>query len=89
MSEFDLSFVVVSFNTQDLTQACLQSVSNHCLKMNYEVIVVDNLSTDNSTGMAASEFPGNPAHGQYRSPRLHTGQQPGLRERDRALCANL
>lgn len=57
MPELDVSIIVVSFNTRDLTRACLQSISDHCQALNYEVIVVDNASADGSSEMVTREFP--------------------------------
>ncbi|MCS7092865.1 MAG: glycosyltransferase family 2 protein [Patescibacteria group bacterium] len=50
ISQTDLSIIIVSYNTKKLTQECLVSVdrSLRCSKINYELIVVDNHSTDGS-----------------------------------------
>lgn len=52
----DLSVVVVSYNTSELTIQCLQSVftQNH---VDYEVIVVDNASSDGSANQIKQNFP--------------------------------
>lgn len=42
----DVSVVVVSFNTKELLLECLASVKKHTKRVSYEVIVVDNASTD-------------------------------------------
>ena len=49
----DLSIIILSFNTADVTEACLKSVySNLSLsKLRCEVIVVENASKDNSAEM--------------------------------------
>ncbi len=44
----DVSILVVSYNTQDLTQAALDSVQAQTRNVKYEVIVVDNASADGS-----------------------------------------
>jgi GT2 family glycosyltransferase len=44
----DLSIIVVSYNTKDLTQKCIESIVKNTHKISYEIIVVDNASTDGS-----------------------------------------
>lgn len=45
---FDLSIVIVSFNTRQLLNKCLDSIVRHTKEINYEIIVVDNASSDGS-----------------------------------------
>lgn len=42
----DLSIIIVSFNTKKLTLACIDSIIKSKPKLKYEIIVVDNASTD-------------------------------------------
>ncbi len=44
----DLSIIIVSFNTRDLTLECIRSVVRTVKKSSYEIIVVDNDSKDDS-----------------------------------------
>lgn len=44
----DLSIIVVSYNTRDMTLACLDSIRSETKSTNFEVIVVDNASDDGS-----------------------------------------
>ena len=44
----DVSIVVVSYNTRDLTLACLDSIAAETRVCRYDVLVVDNASTDGS-----------------------------------------
>ncbi len=53
----DLSVVIVSWNTAELTRAALRSLEDHLSSAAHEVIVVDNASADGSQEMIASEFP--------------------------------
>ena len=46
----DVSIVVVSYNTRALTLACLDSIAVETRRCRYEVHVVDNASSDGSTG---------------------------------------
>jgi GT2 family glycosyltransferase len=53
----DLSVVIVSFNTRDITRQCLSRVFRNPPRAAFEVIVVDNASQDGSARMVAEEFP--------------------------------
>jgi N-acetylglucosaminyl-diphospho-decaprenol L-rhamnosyltransferase len=53
----DLSIIIVNYNTRQLTLECLRSVFEQTLDINYEVIVVDNASSDDSAGAIARNFP--------------------------------
>ncbi|HVZ67356.1 MAG TPA: glycosyltransferase family 2 protein [Patescibacteria group bacterium] len=48
MKKVDISIIIVSFNTRDLTLECLLSIKRTIKKSSYEVIVVDNASSDDS-----------------------------------------
>ncbi len=52
-----LSVLIVNWNTGSLLRACLNSISKFPPTEPYEVIVVDNDSTDGSTEMMRTEFP--------------------------------
>ncbi|MEM2971946.1 MAG: glycosyltransferase family 2 protein [Candidatus Bathyarchaeia archaeon] len=51
-----VSIIILNFNGRDMLRECLQSVFKTKYS-NYEVIVVDNGSTDNSCTMVEREFP--------------------------------
>ena len=54
----DLSIVIVSMNIKDLLRKCLSSVfAKEGKKINYEVFVVDNASSDGTPEMVSKEFP--------------------------------
>lgn len=53
----DLSIVVASWNTREMTQECLISIFANLGGLSCEVIVVDNASTDGSADMIAADFP--------------------------------
>ncbi len=55
--QFDVSVVIVSFNTRDLLRECLNTLAAEAGGVRYEVIVVDNASRDGSADMVAAEFP--------------------------------
>ncbi|SLN76053.1 glycosyltransferase family 2 protein [Ruegeria meonggei] len=51
-----ISIVIVSWNTRDILQDCLESIANQTT-LPHEVIVVDNASTDGSQDMIRQSFP--------------------------------
>lgn len=53
----DLSIVVVNWNTKDLLIQCLQSIYETVSNLDFEVIVVDNASTDGSQAAIREQFP--------------------------------
>jgi GT2 family glycosyltransferase len=57
LSRFDLSIVIVNYNTRDLLRRCLESIRDHSDDLNVETIIVDNASKDGSADMVRQEFP--------------------------------
>lgn len=53
----DLSICIVNWNTRELLRQCLLSIYNSVHDMDFEVLVVDNASTDGSSEMVRREFP--------------------------------
>lgn len=53
----DVSILIISFNTIEMTRTCLQSVYEETNDASFEVIVVDNSSHDGSAAMIQCEFP--------------------------------
>jgi len=53
----DVSVVIVSYNTCELTCNCLFAVIEKTHGVNYEIIVVDNASSDGSVAMIQETFP--------------------------------
>ncbi|MEO1686305.1 MAG: glycosyltransferase family 2 protein [Pseudomonadota bacterium] len=64
----DLSIIVVSYNTRQMTLACLESVLAETREKSFELIVVDNASPDGSAEALASRFP--PAGAPGHDPRV-------------------
>ena len=54
---FDLSIVIVNYNTCDLLQDCLHSIYESSGDFSFQTIVVDNASNDDSVKMVEAEFP--------------------------------
>lgn len=63
MKDLDLSVIILSYNTEDITARCLEKLKiakDYCekrLKNSVEVIVVDNGSSDGSAQIIKSDFP--------------------------------
>ncbi len=52
-----LSIIIVNYNTHNLLDACLHSIYTYPPSYTFEVIVVDNGSTDDSTSMVKAKYP--------------------------------
>ncbi|WP_262148831.1 glycosyltransferase family 2 protein [Chryseobacterium foetidum] len=52
-----LSIIIVNYNVTQLLRSCLISIDKYAKDIDYEVIVVDNKSTDSSWGDLIPEFP--------------------------------
>ncbi len=53
----DLSIIVVNLNTRELLRACLDSLYNARMALQFEVLLIDNGSTDGSVEMVRKYFP--------------------------------
>ncbi len=56
--KLDVSIIIVNWNTRDVLRDCLQSIQDSAGRVAYEIIVVDNASSDGSADTVAREFPG-------------------------------
>jgi GT2 family glycosyltransferase len=54
---FDLSIIIVNFNTRELTLKCLKSVFSSITSYKFEVILIDNGSTDGLIHIIHQQFP--------------------------------
>ncbi|MFH1890372.1 MAG: glycosyltransferase family 2 protein [Candidatus Kuenenbacteria bacterium] len=52
-----LSIIIVSWNVREYLKKCLESIFKHTQDIDFEVIVVDNASKDNSAEMVQDKFP--------------------------------
>lgn len=53
----DVSIIIVSYNTKEMLSECLRSIRGKTEGVEYEVIVVDNASSDGTVEMLRREFP--------------------------------
>lgn len=56
-TEIELSVIIVSYNTREVLQRCLESLSNELKGFKAEVILIDNDSKDGSKEMVETLFP--------------------------------
>ncbi len=52
----DLSIIIVNWNTKRLLDECLSSIYRETQKINFEIFVVDNLSSDGSAQMVREKY---------------------------------
>lgn len=53
----DVSIIIVNYNTRGLLRDCIKSIKEKTAEVDYEIIVVDNASSDGSMKMLAEDFP--------------------------------
>lgn len=81
MPDFDLSITICSWNTVDDLRACLSSLQAVRDEANFEVIVVDNNSADDSPDMVEREFPWVRQFRQSRNLGFTGGQNFAMEQR--------
>jgi GT2 family glycosyltransferase len=57
MNAVNLSICIVTYQARDYLRACLLSIYEHPPPQSFEIIVVDNHSTDGTVAMVKAEFP--------------------------------
>lgn len=55
--KIDISFIIVNWNTKDLTKQAIDSIYKYAQGFTYEIILVDNGSEDASAPMVAKNYP--------------------------------
>jgi len=53
----DVSIIIVNWNTRNLVSDCLRSIYDHTCNIGFEIILIDNHSTDDSAEMIKNKFP--------------------------------
>ena len=53
----DISFCIVNLNAKNLIVNCLNSIQNSILNQSYEILVIDNNSSDGSRELILKRFP--------------------------------
>lgn len=57
MNKIDLSIIIVNYNGKHYLEECLRSIGTCCASFSYEVIIVDNNSSDGSQEFIKTYFP--------------------------------
>lgn len=52
-----LSIIIVNFNGERFLKNCINSIHQNCLGIDYEIVLVDNNSSDKSISLIKEEFP--------------------------------
>jgi GT2 family glycosyltransferase len=52
-----VAFIIVSYNTRALLDACLASIYQHVRGVTFEIVVVDNASSDDSVALVREKYP--------------------------------
>jgi len=82
----NISFIIVNWNTRDLLDICIDSISRTVFGCEYEVIVVDNGSTDGSQAMLGEDWPRVRLIGNERNLGFAAAVNRGLREATGDFC---
>lgn len=54
---YQVSIIIVNYNTRQILEACILSIYQHTHNISFEIIVVDNASTDDSVEIIHRKFP--------------------------------
>lgn len=77
----DLSIIILNYNTKDLLRDCLRSIDRaEKNNLKFEIIVVDNVSTDGSSKMVANEFSWVKLIGSHKNLGFAKGNNLGVPE---------
>jgi len=57
MNQLDVSIIVVNWNTEELLNNCIKSIYQYAGNVDFEVIVIDNASSDGSVETTKKSFP--------------------------------
>jgi GT2 family glycosyltransferase len=53
----DVSFIIITYNSENFIRPCLESIYRNTVRLQYEVIVVDNASKDRTVPILRAEYP--------------------------------
>jgi GT2 family glycosyltransferase len=56
-NSIDVSIIIVSWNVKELLLESIKSIKQHTNDINYEIIVIDNNSSDDSVNAIKNEYP--------------------------------
>jgi GT2 family glycosyltransferase len=79
MSRVELSIVIVSFNTREDLERCLDSIARNPPAASHEIVVVDNASQDGSAGAVKARWSSMQVLAQPRNLGFAAGNNVGIR----------
>ena len=53
----DVSIIIVSYNSANLLEKCIDSIIEKTKEINYSIFIVDNASSDNSVSLIKEKYP--------------------------------
>lgn len=53
----DVSIIIVNYNTEKLLESCINSIYEKTKEISFEIIIVDNCSSDNSRNLVKTKYP--------------------------------
>lgn len=57
MNNKKLSIIIVNYNGEKYIENCINSIHKYCSSVDYEIIIIDNNSTDNSVDLIKDYYP--------------------------------
>ncbi|MCI2228619.1 glycosyltransferase family 2 protein [Polaribacter sp. MSW13] len=57
MKQKELSIVIVNYNGESYLEDCINSIYKYCSSIDFEIVIVDNKSTDNSVALLKNQYP--------------------------------
>ena len=57
VKEKELSIIIVNYNGEHYLENCINSIYTHCRNIDFEVVITDNNSKDNSVSIIINNYP--------------------------------
>lgn len=57
IKEKELSIIIVNYNGENYLENCINSIYTHCRNINFEIVITDNNSKDNSLSIIRNNYP--------------------------------
>lgn len=57
MKQKELSIIIVNYNGESYLEDCINSIYKYCSSIDFEIVIIDNRSTDNSVALLKKQYP--------------------------------